>query len=575
MHKAIILTSTLSFLTWGSFAALDGHCPPLGAVLPAPTSPSSHSTVKSAIKDAKNILHNITATFNSSGVAIGVKSIHESDLLFEYAYTPPNVDPRGVKKIDSDTVFRIASLSKVFPVLALLKLHGVSLDDSVTDYLPELRKLNEQARAKNSIWTVDWDDITLGALASHLGGMAADLFTDVQPYGDWTTLGFPPDDVSKNLNCSGLLGLPPCGEDVFDERFGERPPISLPFSDTPMYANIGWAIMGRVIEKVTKKSSADFIKDNIWGPIGMDRTFADTPADHLGFIPPGDLFWNATLGFEAPAGQYFSTINDLHAFGDALLKHKILSPAKTRKWLKPVSFTASPGTFIGQPWEIWRTQNLTKDGRVIDIYTKGGDLITYHSILALVPDYDLVVTVLVAGPEVNAGVVQLMVSNIVTALLPALEEAGKDQSKVAYAGTYSDAASNSSLTLSLDDSPGFSVTNWTVRGVDIIDTYLSIGVPPTFPTPPGLVRFRLYPSNIKTGHQSSWRAIFTIGTAEEIERAESQVAWPGALCNSWSASDRIVYQLLAQDHFVFTESNGKIATELELVGYRVTLKRED
>lgn len=276
-------------------------------------------------------------------------------------------------------------------------------------------------------------------------------------------------------------------------------------------------------------------------------------------------------------GEYYSSINDVLAFGDAILLNKVLSPAKTRKWMKPVTGTSSPGIFVGQPWEIFRTSNVTKDGRIIEFYAKGGDLITYHSILVLIPDYDIVVAVLGAGPQVSGGVIQLLFSSVVEALLPAIEEAGKAESELSYAGTYADSETNSTLTLSLDDSPGFSVTNWTVRGVNIIDTFLSINLPPQFPTPPGLVRFRLYPTTISTGTQSSWRAVPAAGTAEDNEAAEAQFVWPGATCNTWASVDRLVYQLLSQDHFVFTEtegSGGKVATELELVGYGVTLKRQ-
>lgn len=165
---------TLLSLLPSSFAALEGHCPPLGKVLNAPLHPSSHDAVESAVAALKLSLDNTTSTWNSSGLSIGLKSIHEDELLLEYAYTPENVDPRGVDKVDSDSVFRIASLSKVFPVLAILQLKGVDFDDPITEYIPELRKLKDQARTQSAIWTVDWDDITIGALASHLGGIGAD-----------------------------------------------------------------------------------------------------------------------------------------------------------------------------------------------------------------------------------------------------------------------------------------------------------------------------------------------------------------------------------------------------------------
>jgi CubicO group peptidase (beta-lactamase class C family) len=162
----------VAFYTIGASAASNGLCPPLGAVLPPATSPSSHLVVQSASKALRETLGNFTASFKQTAVAFGVQSIREAKPLIEYYYTPPELDPRGVQKIDSDSVFRLASTSKLFPVLAVLQTHGMSLDDPITDYLPELNALNNQARAQNAIWTVDWDDITLGALASHLGGPA-------------------------------------------------------------------------------------------------------------------------------------------------------------------------------------------------------------------------------------------------------------------------------------------------------------------------------------------------------------------------------------------------------------------
>lgn len=460
----------------------------------------------------------------------------------------------------------MASLSKVFPVLAVLKLKEVNLDDSVTKYLPELRRLNRQARERNALWTVDWDEITIGALASHLGGIGADLLTDLEPYGDFTPLGFPPGDPSSRLNCSGLFGLVPCDQDVFYSNFGKRPPVYQPFSPNTVYSNIGWALLGQVIEKVTGVPSGEYIRKNIWEPSGMKNTFASVPDDKLGFIPLDDVFWNVSLGFEAPGGEYYTTINDIHAFGHAVLSNTLLSPAQTRKWLKPVSGTSSPGIFVGQPWEIFRSNNLTRDGRIIDVYTKAGDLISYHSIMGLVPDYDLVISILVAGPEVSGGSVQLLFSDILKELLPAFEQAGKDEAAEKYVGTYTDTQTNSSITLSIDDQPGLSITNWTVRGIDIPSTYLSINLPPSFPTPPNLVRFRLYPA-ISTEKESSWRAVATVGTDEEIQEAEGLLAWEGGGCNTWATMDRFVYQLLGQDHFVFGKD------ELELVGYRVKLRR--
>ncbi|KAF4460084.1 beta-lactamase 2 [Fusarium albosuccineum] len=400
----------------------------------------------------------------------------------------------------------------------------------------------------------------------------------MQPFGDWTRLGFPPDGKSINLNCTGITAQGPCPGSVFDERFGQRPPLYAPFSPNPVYSNIGWVLLGRVFDKVSGEPAHEFIQEAIWGPTGMNHTFATKPDDSLGFIPANDELWNVDIGFERAAGNYYSSINDLHAFGDAILKYKLLSPSKTRKWMKPATGTSSEGTFIGIPWEIFRSNKMTKEGCVVEIYTKGGDMFTYHSILGLIPDYDMVVTILVAGPQMNGGVVEDLFSGIIEELLPAVEQAGKEESKISHAGTYTDTATNSSLTLSLDDAPGFSVTDWTVRGVDIINTYLSIGLRPVFPTPQELVRFRLYPTNLVADGYSSWHTIATTGTVKEINNFNAKIVWPGTGCVTWGGVDRSAYQLLSQDHVVFKKTkgeDGKTATELELVGYGVTLKRQE
>lgn len=266
------------------------------------------------------------------------------------------------------------------------------------------------------------------------------------------------------------------------------------------------------------------------------------------------------------------------AFGDAILRYELLSPAQTRQWMKPAASTSSRGIVIGRPWEIFRSTNVTKDGRLVEFYTKAGDIDSYHSLMALIPDYNLTVTLLDAGPgEVGGAELQLWFSSIVQTLLPAIEQAGKDEAEEKYAGTYSDTKTNSSLTLSVDDESGFSITNWTVRGVDIASTYGSVGLPPVFPSPPVHVRFRLYPTGLRSDTETSWRMMFTSGTAEEIAEQETLFAWPDATCNTWASLDRIVYQLLAHEHFVFTETgegSERRAEKLELVGYRVELERE-
>ena len=69
----------------------------------------------------------------------------------------------GVAKVDGDSQYRIASITKVFTTLGLLYQHdagNVSLDASIDKYIPELQESDSG--------DLPWKDITLRILASQL-----------------------------------------------------------------------------------------------------------------------------------------------------------------------------------------------------------------------------------------------------------------------------------------------------------------------------------------------------------------------------------------------------------------------
>jgi hypothetical protein len=239
---------------------------------------------------------------------------------------------------------------------------------------------------------------------------------------------------------------------------------------------------------------------------------------------------------------------------------------------------------VGAPWEIYRATNVTSDGRLIELYTKMGNIFGYNSLLVLIPDYDLVIDMMAAGPESSGAALLAITTEVLQNLLPTLEQAGKDETSRALAGTYVDTTTNSSITLSLDDeNPGVAVTNWIVRGVWVMDASPDLDAAIASEDDVGaktntMLRYRLYPSGLETDMQSAWRGVKTDGTPEQIAEQESVFAWPMGSCWTWAQIDRDQYGLKSTDHFVFTFGEGlngiKEAVTLELPAYRVTLQRE-
>src|SRR5687767_10770000 len=162
----------------------------------------------------------------------------------------------------------------------------------------------------------------------------------------------------------------------------------------------------------------------------------------------------------------FSSTKDILSFGSAILENKLLSPRKTRAWLQPDAHLPSFGQAVGGPWEIFRGDKLTSDDRIIDVYTKSGDMSLYHAYLALVPEYDLVISVLVGGLEVSMDLYarSRILSAAVSAFVLAMEQAAREEasSKSGQVGRYADNKTDSTLVLELDDGPGLRVTEFTV-----------------------------------------------------------------------------------------------------------------
>lgn len=163
--------SKLAVLAVGAFALADAKaCPPMGAVFPAPQAPSQNKGVKSAISTLKDALdEQISSLFQTSAMSIGVKSIHEDEPLFTYHFTPPNPGS-GAQKVGDNTMYRIASVSKLFTVLAALQNPDIDMNASVLKYLPQL---NETVTG-DPILSLDWEEITVGGLAGYLSGLGVD-----------------------------------------------------------------------------------------------------------------------------------------------------------------------------------------------------------------------------------------------------------------------------------------------------------------------------------------------------------------------------------------------------------------
>ncbi|KAJ5176050.1 uncharacterized protein N7482_001927, partial [Penicillium canariense] len=520
-------------------------CPLLGPSWPAPTDLSSYPTVQSALKNITKTIQDASnaGEFSGASLSLEIFDLSSSDALLSYAHTAKEINTTiGVSKVDENTVFRIGSTSKMFSMLLLLIERGFSpLQDPIVKYIPEIgaaaaELLRNSTQRDDGIDFTNWNEVTVGDLASHLAGIARDygvLDLAEQP-SLLTSLGFPTLPPAQVPPC----GVPnPCSRKQFFDGLLQSHPI-VPTSSTPIYSNAAFQILGYVVEVLAGgKDFAKTLEKNIIRPLGLAHTFYNTPSPSLGVIPTyqGEYWWDFDMGEEAPAGGIYSSAKDMSTFGRAILNSTLLSPSTTRRWLKPLTHTSSLDYAVGAPWEILSFGNE----RPIDLYTKSGDIGTYSCVLALDPVHGAGFVLLGAGN--NTHVSLALASDLVSAsLLPALDQAAKSQAHTRFAGTYADGVRNSSITITTDDGPALVVTSWFNNGTNMFPSYMALnGI-----TDPSMLSIRLYPTGLESPGQISFRAVIPPPLPTGIGPFSSS-------CITWVTVDAQVYGNVGIDEFVF------------------------
>jgi len=236
--------------------------------------------------------------------------------------------------------------------------------------------------------------------------------------------------------------------------------------------------------------------------------------------------------------------------------------------MKPVAHTSNLNTAVGAPWEIVRMK-LPGTNRLIDVYTKTGAISTYTSVLALIPDWGVGFVAMASGP----GSWTIPAELVGQILLPAVEEAAREDAEKVYSGTYAstDPQINSQLTLTTDPSkPGLGVTNYVSNGTDILQGYIELlaggGISKSE------LSMRLYPTNLDTQEangdkKSAWRAV--------LEYTGGPITPPQVFdfsCATWVSVDTTMYGSVAFDDFVITVgAAGAISVEPRF--FRIILER--
>ncbi len=222
------------------------------------------------------------------------------------------------------TKFHIASISKTFTAAAIMILEErglLSVSDPLSKYIPDYP---------------DGNRITIHHLLIHTSGIP-----NVNNFLDYNAKSKFPQTLASII-----------------EMFKNKPLRTQP-GERYEYSNSNYNLLAFIIEKVSAKSYGQFLKENIFDPLGMNDTGHDDNAGKIiknrasGYSPIGVdrlentpfLDWTIKTG----NGSLYSTVEDLYKWDRALFSEKILKKSSLDKIFTPhVNNSVGYGWFIGK-----------------------------------------------------------------------------------------------------------------------------------------------------------------------------------------------------------------------------------
>lgn len=249
--------------------------------------------------------------------------------------------------LEKDSIFRIYSMTKPITTMAVMMLYEegkLQLNDPIERYLPAFA--NVRVAGPGGSLVAPQRPMTVQMLMTHSAGLTYGVFGD--------TL------IDRQYRDANLMTSPDL--DVFMERLG---PIPLQFQPgTRFHYSVATDVLGAVVESVSGQTLGEFFQQRIFGPLEMEDTFFQVPADKLNRFgtnhtfdpqagelvvsdhPSASNFVNRQT-FESGGGGLLSTAEDYMKFGQMVLNGGELDGVRIigNKTLEYMTRNHLPGIF--------------------------------------------------------------------------------------------------------------------------------------------------------------------------------------------------------------------------------------
>lgn len=282
-------------------------------------------------------------------------------------------------EVTPESVFRIASITKVYTATAIMRLVDdgkLDLDAPVVDVLPELRVADPDVTAR----------VTARHLLTHTSGISGDVLAE----------GGRGDDALERF----VAACADVGQDV-------------PLGTVVSYSNTGFSLLSRMIERITGSVWDVAMRDLLFAPLGLKSTVV-LPEDALRFRvsyghetepgEPASLYpvWSHDRAM-AGGGSIIASAEDVIRFARLILDGgcapdgtRLLSDAAMAEMLRPQQSVAEHW-LTGDHWGLgWQRHRWSEQ----DVWWHDGTLDGQYSWLRVVPERGVAIALLTNGGRV-------------------------------------------------------------------------------------------------------------------------------------------------------------------------------
>lgn len=287
--------------------------------------------------------------------------------IYDYHYGKANLELDA--STSAESVYRIASVSKQFTAIAILKLAEegkLQISDNITKYIND--------------YPTQGNTITIEHLLSHTSGIKDYLNIE----------GFNKTFQRNDMSPKELI-------DYFKDE-----PMDFKSGTKYNYSSSGYIILGHIIELISNQTYQDYMQEHIFEPLSLSNTSYDDTFSLIenrvsGYQKKGNNYVNPDfLSMTLPyaAGSLLSTTEDLFKWNQALATYKIVSAKTLNAAYSRYTLQSGKPSLHGYGWKIGNVQD-------VKAVKHSGGINGFVSQVLSIPEKDIYVAILTNSQNVE------------------------------------------------------------------------------------------------------------------------------------------------------------------------------